>query len=426
MRKCSEIFEWNNIATVRRIGGRKTTSATIDHIISLTVLLGAIMLFIALFNQTIQTAILYQSHRYVATKCSDLLDNMLLNPGSPLDSANSTFWGRTNSTPTTFGLQDPEFVQYELSPFSLMRLNYSPGNPIYYPETKMYYSNVAVGFGKSLLVPFNELVNYSTVSGLLGTNGTYGFSLTLNPIVTVSISPAPTNPLSLTVTVAGNGYPLANANVTYCLINVTGQAQYPTYNITSGTGVTNSQGQALLSFPGFPGNTSYAIVAYASSSGLVGAGDYEHILYSNNYPVPFIGDFGNGSVLLANSADVYGGSNSIIGYNATFVLLAQDFTLREMPLSNVTGNISPGAYSNIVIPTNSTGILAFAYEKDQANSGIVLMPWGISSMAFPVVFGASPLARDWVTTDTRLVTVGGVSYQAKLALWSLKGYQVVS
>jgi hypothetical protein len=215
--------------------------------------------------------------------------------------------------------------------------------------------------------------------------------------------------------------------VSYCFVNVTGQAQYPSYSITSGTGTTNRQGQAFLSFPGFDGTkTSYAIVAYARSSGLVGAGDYEHILYNNNYAVPLIADFSNGSVLLANSADVYGGNNQTIAYNATFVLLAQDFTLREMPLSNITGNISPGAYSNVVIPTNNTGILAITYEKDQNNSGIVLMPWGVSSMSFPVVFGANPLAKDWVATDTRLVTVGGVSYQAKLALWSLQGYQVVS
>lgn len=400
--------------------------ATIDHIVALIVLLAALLLFIGLFNQTIQTAILYQSHRYLATKCSDLLDSMLLNPGSPLDSATTTFWGRTDSTPTTFGLQDPEFTQYELSPFSLMRLSNSLGNPTYYPMTKMYYSNANMGFEKSLLAPFNEVINYSTAAQLLGINGTYGFSLTLTPIVTVSLSPATTNPFSLTVTVNGNGYPLANANVSYCLVNVTGQAPYPDYGITSGTGVTNSQGQVSLSFPGLDGSTSYAIVAYARSSGLVGAGDYEHVTYSNSYPVPFIGDFGNESLLLANSGDVYGGSNDTLGYNAIFVVLAQDFTLREMPLSNVTGSISSGAYSNVAIPTNNTGILAIAYEKDEANSGIVLMPWGVSSLAFPVVFGASPLSRDWVTTDTRLVTIAGVSYQAKLALWSLQGYQVVS
>jgi hypothetical protein len=403
------------------------TGATIDHIIALTVLLAAILLFVGLFNQTIQTAILYQSHRYLATKCSDLLDSMLLNPGSPLGSANTTFWGISNSTPTTFGLQDPEFTQYALSPFSLMRLNYSSGSPIYYSKTNLYYSNVTVGFGKSLLVPYNEVVNYSTVAGLLGTNGTYGFSLTLAPIITVNIRQVSTNPLSLMATVTGNGYPLANANVSYCLINVTGQVQYPSYNITSGTSMTNSQGQALLSFTGFNANqNSYAIIAYARSSGLVGAGDYENISYKNNYPVPLIADFSNGSMLFANSVDLYGGSSQTIAYNATFILLAQDFTLREMPLSNITGNISPGAYTSAVVPINDTGILAVTYEKDLNNSGVVLMPWGVSSMSFPVVFGANPLAKDWVATDTRLVTVGGVSYQAKLALWSLQGYRVVS
>jgi hypothetical protein len=402
-------------------------AATIDHIVALIVLLAAMMLFIGLFNQTIQTAILYQSHRYLATECSDLLDSILLNPGSPLTSGNTTFWGLANSTPTTFGLQDPEFTEYELSPFSLMRLDYSPGSPLYYNETKMYYSNLTVGFGQSLFVPFNEVINYSTAAGLLGTNGTYGFCLTLTPIITVKISPTQTNPLNLIATVTGNGYPIANANVSYCLINVTGQTQYPSYNITSGTGTTNSQGQAFLSFPGFNGaQTSYAIIAYASSSGLVGTGYYENILYSNNYPVPLIADFSNGTVLLANSADVYSGNNQTIAYNATFVMLTQDFTLNQMPLSNVTGNISPGTYSNIVIPTSNPGIVAISYQKDQNDSGTVLMPWGVSALSFPVVFGPQPLSEEWVATDTRLVTVSGVSYQAKLALWSLQGYQVVS
>jgi hypothetical protein len=356
---------------------------------------------------------------------------MLLNPGSPLNAANATFWGLSNSTPTTFGLQDPEFTEYELSPFSLMRLDYSPGIPLYYDETEMYYSNLAVGFGQSmnssLLVPFNEVVNYSTAAELLGTNGTYGFCLTITPIITVNISPAQANPLNLVVTVTGNGYPIADANVSYCLITVTGQTQYPSYNITSGSGTTNNQGQTFLSFPGLNGaQTSYAIVAYASSSGLVGTGDYENILYNNNYPVPLIADFSSGSLLLANSADVYGGNNQTIAYNATFVILAQDFILRQMPLSNVTGNISPGAYSNAVIPTSNPGILAVTYEKDQNDSGIVLMPWGVSPLSFPVVFGPQPLSKEWVATDTRLVTVSGVSYQAKLALWSLQGYQVVT
>jgi hypothetical protein len=403
--------------------------ATIDHLVSLIVMLGAILLFISLFNQTIQTAIMYQRHRYLATECSDLLDNMLLNPGSPLDSEYTTFWGRSNSTPTSFGLQDPEFTQYELSPFSLMRLNYSLGKPIPYSKTGMSYSNNTVG-GASLLVPFNELVNYSTVAGLLGINGTYGLSLTITPIVTVNISLVQPNPLILAVTVTGNGYPLANATVSYCLVNVTGQTQIPSYTINSGTNTTNSQGQAFLPL-GFDGTqASYAMIVSARLSGLVGAGHYIHSLYGSDYVVPFIADFNNGSVLLAHSGDVYGGTNqTTIGYNATFVLLTQDFTLGEMPLGNVAGNITSGSgqpYSNVTIPANNTGIpgvLAITYEENQTNSGIVLMPWGVSSMSFPVVFGGNPLTNEWVATDTRQVVIGGVSYQAKLALWSLQGYQ---
>ena len=404
---------------------------TIDHLISLIVLLGAILVFIALFNQTIQTAILYQQHRSLADKCSDLLDNLLLNPGSPLDSPNTTFWGRSDSTPTSFGLQDPEFTQYELSPFSLMRLDYSPGNPIHYSKTNMNYSNNTIGPRTSLLVPFNEVINYSTVAGLLGINGTYGFSLTITPTITVSVSETQTNPLSLTVTVTGNGYPVADANVSYCLINVTGQAQYPSYNINSGAASTNNEGQAFLGFPGFDGTkTSFAMIVYARLSGLVGSGYYTHVLYEDNYVIPLIADFDNGSVLLAHSSDVYGTTNpAAIRYNATLVLLTEDLSLREMPLDNASGNISPGTYGNIAIPTNNTGIpgvVAITYEKDQANSGIILMPWGISSLSFPVVFGDNSLTREWVATDMRQVTVNGVSYQAKLALWSLTGYQVVS
>ena len=48
------------------------------------------------------------------------------------------------------------------------------------------------------------------------------------------------------------------------------------------------------------------------------------------------------------------------------------------------------------------------------------MPWGVSSLAFPVTFGGNPTGQGWVATDMRQVTIGGVAYQAKLGLWNLK------
>jgi hypothetical protein len=65
------------------------------------------------------------------------------------------------------------------------------------------------------------------------------------------------------------------------------------------------------------------------------------------------------------------------------------------------------------------------YRKSATEGGVILMPWGLSSLAFPVVFGDSPFGKEWVTTDIRQVTVNGVAYQAKLALWSLGGYKVI-
>ena len=406
--------------------------STIDHLVSLMVFLGAIVLFIGLFNQTIQTAILYQRHRAIATKCSDLLDNMLLNPGAPLD------WGKSNCTLTGFGLQgfglqDPEFTQYRLSPFSLMRLMSSTGSPVYYSKTGLTYSNITMGFGDFLLVPYIEAINYSTAARLLGTNGTYGFQLTITPIITVSISEVQPNPLILAVNVIGAGFPLSNANISYCFLTVEGQGTYPAYTIEYDTAYTDDKGSVPLSFPVDGTSESYALIVYAHLCGLIGVGYHEHVTHDENYVVPLIAGFGERRVIIAHSYDVHGGGNPAeISYNATFVLLTEDFTLREMPLNseNSTGKINFGqepshAYKEITIPTYTPGILIITYRKSAQDTGVVLMPWGISSMAFPVTFGEEPLHKEWVATDIRQAIVNKIAYQAKLALWSLQGYQVI-
>jgi hypothetical protein len=45
-------------------------------------------------------------------------------------------------------------------------------------------------------------------------------------------------------------------------------------------------------------------------------------------------------------------------------------------------------------------------------------------LGFPVLFGGDPSLQEWVATDMRQVTVGGIAYQANIAVWSLEGYQV--
>jgi hypothetical protein len=404
--------------------------ATIDHMVSVTVFLAAILLFISLFNQTIQTAILYQRHRYLATKCTDLLDNVLLNPGYPLE------WGKTNATPTSFGVQDPEFTQYRLSPFSLMRLRSSTGTPVYYPKTGKTYSNITMGFGNYLLMPYTDVVNYSTAAKLLGTNNTYGFKLVVEPIVSVDVSEVqPEDPLRLRVKVSGTGFPLAYATISYCFLKISlagGGGAFPSYSTNYGNATTDDQGEALLDFPEIDGTEiSYAIIAYAQLSGLTGVGYHQRVSSTTQYVLPFVENVNDGTVIIAHSYDVqyFGPPVAEIAYNATFVLLTEDFTLREMPLgADKIGKVNYGEgqpYKTVTIPTHNPGILIITYRKSAVEGGVILMPWGLSTMAFPIVFGDEPIGKEWVTTDVRLVVVNGVAYQAKLALWSLEGYQVI-
>ncbi|NWF86376.1 hypothetical protein HXY32_00945 [Candidatus Bathyarchaeota archaeon] len=403
--------------------------STIDHLISVTVFIGAMVLFISLFNHTLQTAMLYQRHRNLATKASDLLDNMLLNPGIPIN------WGTSNVTPTGFGLQDPEFTQYRLSPFSLMRLRSSTGTPVYYPKTGLYYSNITMGFGNYLLVPYTKTINYSTALKLLGINGSYGFQLTITPVITVSVREAQAaNPLKIAVNVSGTGFPLANAAVSYCLITVSlsGGGAYPSYTAKYGIASTDDTGSVLLQFSEITSTqTSYAFIAYAYFSGLVGVGYHERVTSDKQYVIPFIDDLGTRRVIIAHSYDVhyYGPPEAEISYNATFVLLTEDFTLREMPLgTGKIGRVNYGEgkpYQNVTIPTYNPGILIITYKKSAVEGGIVIMPWGISSLSFPVTFGESPFVKEWVATEIRQVIVNDVAYQAKLALWSLEGFRVI-
>jgi len=409
-------------------------SASVDHMVSITIFLAAILLFSNIFSQTIQTAVIYQQHRSIATKCSAVLDSLLLNPGNP------AYWALEDSTTSTFGLQDPEFKQYHLNPFALMRLMPANDKPVYYPQLNTTYSNITLGFGQSLFMPYNKLVNYSTASMLLGLNNTYGFSLTLTPIVSVNIAelePEQPDQLKLRILVVGAGFPLAGASLNYCFLMITGRAQgsYPAYSIRYNATFADDAGVAYVVFNDFDRQSSFLFMAYAHLGGLTGIGYYADVTYRESFVIPFISNFETGEVILAHSWDVHAGDNPAeIAFNATFVLLNTDYTFREMPLDNVTGKVvgklnygqdPQHAYANLTINTNSSGILIVTYSKSAKDTGVVIMPWGISSLAFPVTFGGDPSNQEWVATDIRQVTVNEIAYQAKLSLWSLEGSQVI-
>jgi hypothetical protein len=401
-------------------------SSTIDHMVAVTAFLAATLIFIGLFNQTIQTAVIYQRHRATATKASDLLDNMLLSPGIPVN------WGQTDANLTGFGLQDPEFTQYKMSPFSLMRLNSAKGTPVFYYKTGLSYSNITVGSKNFLLVSNTSVVDYSLALRLLGINNTYGFQLTMSPIVTVEVTEDnAVSPLRLSLNVQGTGFPLANAKITYCLTTVSLSGAYPSFNTNYGTADADEQGSATLVFNEVTdADLGYSLIAYAHLGGLVGVGYYERVSLEEEYVLPLVDSLSEGRILIAHNFDIESSDppSAEVKYNASFVFLAEDFTMREMPLENSADHVTSGAgqpYQIVNIPTGNPGILIITYRKSANEGGIVMMPWGVSSLAFPVVFGGDPSQQEWVATDMRQVTVGGIAYQAKIAVWNLEGYQVV-
>jgi len=398
--------------------------STIDHLVSVTVFLGAILLFISLFNQTIQTAIIYQHHRTLATKCSDLLDNMLLNPGD---------W--SGSIPTSFGLQDPEFKQYRLSPFSLMRLLSSAGDRVYYEKTGKWYSNVSWGIGGSyLLLQESECIDYWTASKLLGVNGTYGFQLTVSPTLTINIREIGLNPLTLETQVLGPGLPLSNATLNYLMFWVNDPKGG---ECIKGNATTNSLGLASLNFPGISvdnNQTAYTFIVKAYLGGLYGVGylSREIITKAGNI-IPFIESYENGTILLAHKwgkNDPGEECQGALQFNATFYILPENFAPIKVDILNKTELVNYGQgkpYYAVQIPLearNDPGFLVVSYWRGN-EYGMVVMPWGIGTIGISVVFGDNPSGKEWVATDMRQVVVGDISYQATLALWSLKGYRVV-
>jgi len=401
------------------------SGVSIDHLISIVVLLAAILLFVGLFNQTLSVGVDSQRNTTTAKVCSDLLDAILLNPGLP-----------TNGTPVVFGLQDSALPQYQLNSFPLMRLNSASGTPISYQKTNLTYSSITTNSNNYLLYPYNDLINYSAASTLLGINGTYGFQLSLTPTVNISIAETSTSPLSLSLNVTGTGFPLSNATVNYILIPVSIGASYPNFQTISnqmGTVTTNIQGSTSITFPSFSlnPNLTYALVAYAYLDGITGIGYYQHSSVGNQRIEPFLNPLSTENVTLAHSDDIPQNSTSAntLFYNSSFILESQTYTLQQTSISssNSFGSVTSGTGNSpvsISMGSYTPGILAIAYSN-AGNNGVTLMPWGFGSLGFSLKFGGTPFNQGWVATDLRQVQINGISYQAKLSLWTL-GYQVTS
>ena len=401
-------------------------SAAMDHLVATTVLIVAFFIFMNLFSQTLQAALLYQFHMHLATRCSDLLDNILLSFGNMSG---------------VFGLGDYDLEPYMLNPYYVMKLTSASGTLVEYPPgSGIIYSNITLGPGDYLLVPVRECISYETAQELLGIKGLYGFQLSLTPTISLDFSniEESINSLSFTVNVNGNGFPIYGANVTCRLLYVSrvDDDGYPVISFTEASNITRQSGYAQFRFVNVDTSKNYLIIATVKVANFYGVGYmYKQALTSAGNVIPFIKSMENGTIVLAHAWDVKQyENNGALHYNATYFVLDDNWNLEQVQLlGNYCGllNYAAGtqgkAYNQTQIPEEylgRPGILVVTCRKGN-EYGVTVMPWQIQTLSFSIVFGGDPSGQEWVATDLRQVLIGGVSYQAKLALWSLKGYQVI-
>lgn len=391
------------------------TGVSIDHMVALTVFLAVLLMSFGVYGQILSAAVEYQRNNQVAMKAADLTDNMLLSPGSPPG------WGHNNSDPTAFGLQDPETRGLTLSPFAPQRLIY-PESTITF-ELFGSFNNVSMERGASLFLPVAEYVDYATVATSLGVNGSYGFQVTIMPTLRVSVSENKSNPLRFKIEVRGPGLSLGGSSVNGDLYYVDKGDPTLSINVLSNTTETDSTGSARLTFSDIDASqvAAYAVLVHAHLSGLAGVGFYsphnEHLL------IPLITDYEQGNVTLVHDCE-----GSAVDYNMAFLLRTQNFGFRFLEVDNKNGTVNPSQSKEVgsIMKDVGSGILLIAYTKEGSleNTGIVMVPWGISALGIPITFGGDPCVGSWVATELRQVTINSISYQVKLAAWSVEGYQV--
>jgi hypothetical protein len=388
------------------------TGITIDHLVSLTAFFAATLLFTSLFLQTMNTAIIYQRNHQVALKASDVLNNILLSPGSPSD------WGQNNGIPSAFGIHQPETSLLSLSSFSLLRL-ISPQNVLDYSGT--LYGNISVAEGVSVFMPVANYVDYPTVSRLIGVNGSYGFHVLIEPTLKVSISQVQQYPLRLKVQVEGPGSACSGAVVDCSIFYAFKSQPTPSIEIQTDDTFADSTGVGFLEFQTVNASeVSYSAMAQVYLGGLRGTGFYCSQLSSDSFIKTLVTDYENRTIALVHRGDLLGiPPNSAVHYNLTYVLPTQNYGFRSIQIENSTGIVNQGNPVYVKIPSFDVGILIISYRTTGEDFGTIMMPWGVSSLGMSVDFGIDSSTSSWVATQLRQVIVGQISYQVRLALWSL-------
>ncbi|PVX25032.1 MAG: hypothetical protein CW716_08835 [Candidatus Bathyarchaeum sp.] len=399
------------------------TGATIDHMVSVTILIAALMIAMLTYSSMFATAVDYDRNRQVSNKAIDLMNTICLSPGNP------TNWGTTNTSLLGFGLNDPAVGGYSLSPYSIMRLatsNSSGGSSlVYYPKTELYYNNLSANYGHGVFTPTGDLVNYTDVAELLGINGTYGLGFNIAPTIEVDVTLATGyGHLALNVEVTGSGLPLSDATLNYHLFHVDDLAVIPISGITQ----TDSSGQTVIEFETIEEGAAFSFTVYANVGGINGVGYYTRNTAGSDlqFVIPLVTNYTSGEIILAHAWDIFEDDSlhAAVQVNATFFILTSGFQFQEFDLDFTSELLNYGTgkpYYTTQLPVSEVGLLVISYKKSTNEIGTVIMPWGVGTLGVSASFdsGIGSSGYNFVATELRQVTIDGISYMVKVSAWKL-------
>ncbi len=345
---------------------------------------------------------------------ADLIDNLLLTPGSPSN------WGQLNSQPVAFGLQNPGFNSYSLSPFDPLRMM-SPNGTIL--VNNVNYSMFILPNGETMLQPTLSLVNYTTVQRIAGLQGLYGFRLTLAPTLNVTITPTSQNPLTLNLTVAGPGGPAYLANVGFTLFYIPSnqnQNKPPTIYSLFSKVTTDALGRASVSFPFDATSTAYNGIASVSAGGILSTQTIGNTNFSQVKVWPVLQNITTGAGVMIHEC-----TYQIVPpcgkyfYNASLYLVNGDGSLTSVQLTGGAGSVTPGQNGQFTFPLGQPGIVVIGFDGNGVSkgAGFFILPWGYQTAGLTLKFGGNPTQQQAVASVRRAALMGTMHYQVILTLW---------
>ena len=391
------------------------TGQIIDHAVSFIAFILIFMVTLGAFNGIIVQGLNYVNLRQTTLVANDLIDNMLLTPGSPAN------WGQMNVQPSAFGLQNPGFKAYSISPFDPLRMMQPNGTII---VNGVSYSTFILPGGQTMWQPTTALVNYTTAQQLLGLSGSYGFRLTVTPTLTVAVTTTNLNPLTLSISVTAPGGPVYNANIGFTLFyipstNLNGNNPPPVYSFFAKF-TTNTVGQATVTFPFDSTSTAFSGIATVSAGGMLATQMIGNTNFSQVKMFPVLQNIATGAGEMIHECTYQNNPPcGIYNYNASLYIPAADGSLQQISLGGGTGSVTPGQPGAFQFPLGQPGIVVIGFKGPglAKGAGFFVLPWGYNTLSLSLFFGGTPPTVEVVASVRRAALMGTIHYQVVLTVW---------